>query len=175
MSTDTDLEIPLEPIGQPADTPDRVVEVRRRAGLAVALGAGSSLIAIAYLARAVSHGGALDWVLFVVLGAIGVVNLAALLDARTPLLIADDQGVRLRLGHTWVGLPWGDLDEVEHRPQRGWCATGSSSSGRTTCSACSRTSTRELGVPLGSTGGCTARRCPSRWASPRARSEPSPT
>ena len=40
MSTDTDLEIPLEPIGQPVDAPDRVVEVRRRAGLAVALGAG---------------------------------------------------------------------------------------------------------------------------------------
>ena len=124
MSTDTDLEIPLEPIGQPADTPDSVVEVRRRAGLAVALGAGSSLIAIAYLARAVSHGGVLDWVLFVVLGAIGVVNLAALLDARTPLLIADDLGVRLRLGHTWVGLPWGGLHEVEHRPQRGWWRDG---------------------------------------------------
>ena len=124
MSTDTDLEIPLEPIGQPVDAPDRVVEVRRRAGLAVALGAGSSLVAIAYLARAVSHGGVLDWVLFVVLGAIGVVNLAALLDARTPLLVADDLGVRLRLGRTWVGLPWGGLHEVEHRPQRGWWRDG---------------------------------------------------
>src|SRR4249919_3511155 len=124
MSTDTDLEIPLEPIGQPIDTPDRVVEIRRRAGLAVALGAGASLVAIAYLARAVGHGGVLDWVLFVVLGAIGVVNLAALLDARTPLLIADDLGVRLRLGRSWVGLPWGGLHEVEHRPQHGWFRDG---------------------------------------------------
>ena len=112
MSTDTDLEIPPS------------VEVRRRAGLAVALGAGASLVAIAYLARAVSHGGVLDWVLFVVLGAIGVVNLAALLDARTPLLVADDLGVRLRLGRSWVGLPWGGLHEVEHRPQRGWWRDG---------------------------------------------------
>ncbi len=112
MSTDTDLEIPPS------------VEVRRRAGLAVALGAGASLVAIAYLARAVGHGGALDWVLFVVLGAIGVVNLAALLDARTPLLVADDLGVRLRLGRSWVGLPWGGLHEVEHRPQRGWWRDG---------------------------------------------------
>ncbi len=124
MSTDTDLEIPLEPIGQPVDAPDRVVEVRRRAGLALALGAGSSLIAIAYLARAVSRGGTLDWALFAVLGAIGVVNLAALLDARTPLLVADDLGVRLRLGRTWVGLPWGGLHEIEHRPQRGWWRDG---------------------------------------------------
>ena len=112
MSTETDLEIPPG------------VEVRRRAGLAVALGAGASLVAIAYLARAVSHGGVLDWVLFVVLGAVGVVNLAALLDARTPLLVADDLGVRLRLGRSWVGLPWGGLHEVEHRPQRGWWRDG---------------------------------------------------
>jgi hypothetical protein len=124
MSTDTDLEIPLEQIGQPVDAPDRVVEIRRRAGVAVALGAGSSLVAIAYLARAVSHGGVLDWALFFVLGTIGVVNLAALLDARTPLLVADDLGVRLRLGGTWVGLPWGGLHEVEHRPQRGWWRDG---------------------------------------------------
>jgi hypothetical protein len=112
MSTDTDLEIPPS------------LEVRRRAGLAVALGVGASLVAIAYLARAVSHGGVLDWVLFAILGAIGVVNLAALLDARTPLLIADDLGVRLRLGRSWVGLPWGGLHEVEHRPQRGWWRDG---------------------------------------------------
>ena len=71
-----------------------------------------------------ADGGVLDWALFVVLGAIGVVNLAALLDARTPLLVADDLGVRLRLGRTWVGLPWGGLHEVEHRPQRGWWRDG---------------------------------------------------
>ena len=124
MSSDTDRETPLEPIGPPVDAPDRVVEVRRRAGLAVALGVGASLVAIAYLARAVSHGGVLDWVLFVVLGAIGAVNLAALHDARTPLLVADDLGVRLRLGSSWVGLPWGGLHEVEHRPQRGWWRDG---------------------------------------------------
>jgi hypothetical protein len=124
MSTDTDLEVPLEPIGQPVEAPDRVVEVRRRAGLAVALGAGASLVAVAYLARAVGHGGVLDWVLFAVLGTIGVVNLAALVDARTPLLIADDLGVRLRLGRSWVGLPWGGLHEVEHRPRRGWWRDG---------------------------------------------------
>src|SRR5690349_24274460 len=112
MSTETDLELPA------------AVEVRRRAGLAVALGVGASLVAIAYLARAVSHGGPLDWALFAVLGAIGVVNLAALLDARTPLLVADDLGVRLRLGRQWVGLPWGGLHEIEHRRRQVWWRDG---------------------------------------------------
>jgi hypothetical protein len=114
----------LDTIGAVVDVPERLVEVRRRAGLAVGLGAGASLVAVAYLARAASGGGVLDWILFAVLGLIGVANLAALLDARTPLLVADDLGVRLRLARTWVGLPWGGLAEVEHRPRRGWWRDG---------------------------------------------------
>jgi hypothetical protein len=138
MSIDTDItettdaeitdnagdEPALETIGEPVSAPDHVVEVRRRAGLAVALGAGASLVAVAYLARAAAGGGILDWALCLGLGLIGVVNLAALLDARTPLLVADDFGVRLRLGRTWVGLPWGGLEHVEHRPRRGWWRDG---------------------------------------------------
>jgi hypothetical protein len=114
----------LDTIGAPVNVPEHLVEVRRRAGLAVGLGAGASLVAVAYLARAASGGGALDWILFAVLGLIGVANLAALLDARTPLLVADDLGVRLRLARTWVGLPWAGLAEVEHRPRRGWWRDG---------------------------------------------------
>src|SRR4051794_39987735 len=127
MNIDTDLteteteteDLVRETIGEPVTAPDRVMEVRRRAGLAVALGAGASLVAVAYLARAASGGGFLDWALCVVLGLIGIANLAALLDARTPLLVADDFGVRLRLGRTWVGLPWAGLEYVEQRPRRG--------------------------------------------------------
>ncbi len=117
-------EVVLETIGAPVTASDRLVEVRRRAGLAVVLGGGASLVAIAYLARAVGHGGPLDWALFAMLGAIGVVNLAALLDARTPLLVADDLGVRLRLGRQWVGLPWGGLHEIEHRRRQVWWRDG---------------------------------------------------
>jgi cytoskeletal protein RodZ len=118
---DIDTDEPrIETIGEPVTPPDHVVEVRRRAGVAVALGAGASLVAIAYCARAAGSGSVLDWLLVVVLGAIGVINLAALLDARTPLLVADDLGVRLRLGRTWVGLPWGGIEAVEHRARRGW-------------------------------------------------------
>ena len=125
MSIDTAHdETVRETIGEPVTAPERLVEVRRRPGLAAGLGAGASLVAVAYLARAAGGGGVIDWVLAVVLGLVGVANLAALLDARTPLLVADDLGVRLRLGRSWVGLPWAGLQEVEHRPRRGWWRDG---------------------------------------------------
>ncbi len=96
-----------------------VVEVRRNAGLAAFVGAIASGIGIAYLARAASTGAVLDWVLAAVMGLVGVGHLAALVDARTPLLVADTQGMRIRLGRSWRGLPWGALALVEHRPRRG--------------------------------------------------------
>jgi hypothetical protein len=58
-------------------------------------------------------------VLAAVMGVLGIAHLAAFVDARTPLLVADTQGVRIRLGNTWRGLPWGALSRVEHRPRRG--------------------------------------------------------
>ena len=123
--TDTDTDRPaLETIGEPTTTPDHLVEVRRRPGIVAGLGAGASLVVVAYLARAADGGSVVDWVVAAVLAVVGVVNLAALLDARTPLLVADDLGVRLRLGRTWVGLPWGGLHQVEHRARRGWWHDG---------------------------------------------------
>ncbi|MGC4111653.1 MAG: helix-turn-helix domain-containing protein [Nocardioides sp.] len=115
---------PVETIGQPAEAPDQLVEVRRRTGLAASLGAGAALVAVAYLARAAAGGSVVDWVVGVVLALIGVVNLASLLDARTPLLVADELGVRLRLGRTWVGLPWGGIHEVELAESRRWWRDG---------------------------------------------------
>jgi hypothetical protein len=43
---------------------------------------------------------------------VGVAALVGLLDSRTPLLIADDMGVRIRLGREWRGLPWTALAQV---------------------------------------------------------------
>lgn len=100
------------------------VEVRRNGGLAALIGAVSSGIAIAYLARAVQAGSVFDWALFAVLGAIAAAWLHAFVDARTPLLVADAQGVRLRLGRAWQGLPWGAIATVEHTPRRGLLRDG---------------------------------------------------
>ena len=70
-------------------------------------------MATAYLARAVDTGSALDWAVCALMALVAVAHLAALLDARTPLLVADDLGVRLRLGRSWAGLTWGSLRRVQ--------------------------------------------------------------
>ncbi|PVG82040.1 hypothetical protein DDE18_15250 [Nocardioides gansuensis] len=101
-----------------------VVEVHRSAGLAAGVGAVSSAVAIAYLGRAVQTGAVLDWVLSAAMGLLGIAWLAALVDARTPLMVADAQGVRMRLGRTWRGLPWGAVRRVEHTPRRGLLIDG---------------------------------------------------
>lgn len=100
------------------------VEVRRHAGVAAVLGAASAVIAIAYLARASQSGASLDWLLAGGMGLLASYWLATLVDARTPLLVADAQGVRLRLGRAWQGLPWTAVHHVEHLPRRGLLREG---------------------------------------------------
>ncbi|MGI8901706.1 MAG: helix-turn-helix domain-containing protein [Nocardioides sp.] len=96
----------------------RSVVVRRNAALAALIGGAASAIAIAYLWRATESGAVLDWVLCGVLTAMAGYYLATLLDARTPLVVADDLGVRIRLGRQWRGLPWGAVAAVEIQPRR---------------------------------------------------------
>ncbi|HYO39822.1 MAG TPA: helix-turn-helix domain-containing protein [Nocardioidaceae bacterium] len=105
-------------VGGPAPAPETVV-VRRNAGLAALVGAAASAVAIAYLWRATQSADVLDWVLCALMAAIAAVHLAHLVDARTPLLVADDLGVRLRLGHHWRGLAWDAVREVVVQPRRG--------------------------------------------------------
>jgi hypothetical protein len=94
------------------------VEVRRNAGLSAGVGALASGVAIAYLARATSSGAVLDWLLCLVMAAIAAVHLVAFVDARSPLLVADRQGVRVRHGRTWRGVAWEQVATVEHQPAR---------------------------------------------------------
>lgn len=94
------------------------VEIRRNAWLLGGIGAAAALVAAAYLGRAAGPGGAVDWVVAVVLGALAVAYLVAFVDARTPLLIADETGARVRIGRTWLGLPWHSVARLELRPQR---------------------------------------------------------
>jgi cytoskeleton protein RodZ len=103
---------------------DEPVEVRRNGGLAAGIGGIAAAVAIAYLARATGSGSWVDWALVVVMGAVGAAYLRAFVDARTPLLVADTQGVRIRLGRSWRGVPWSDIEHVEHRPRRGLLRDG---------------------------------------------------
>ena len=100
------------------------VVVRRHAGLAALIGAGASAVAIAYLWRASQSTLALDWTLCAVMAVVATVYLATFVDSRTPLLVADDLGVRIRLGREWRGLPWDAISQVVVRPRRGWFRDG---------------------------------------------------
>jgi hypothetical protein len=101
-----------------------LVEVRRNGGLGALLGAAASAVSIGYLARAVATGSPLDWVLAAGLGLLAAFHLHAFVDARTPLLVADTQGVRIRLGRAWRGVPWGGLASVEVTPRQGLVRDG---------------------------------------------------
>jgi cytoskeleton protein RodZ len=107
----------------PAVVPDHV-EVRRHAGVAAGVGLTASAVAIAYLGRATQSGSALDWAFVAVMGLLGTYWLVGLVDARTPLLVADAQGIRIRLGRTWRGLPWTAVHHVEHTPRQGLLRDG---------------------------------------------------
>ncbi len=115
LADDHDEQSMPEPLGLAPDP----VEIRRNAGLAALVGAVASAVAIAYLGRATSTGSVVDWTLVALMGLLGVGHLVAFVDARTPLLVADTQGVRIRLGRTWRGMPWSALSHIEHTPRRG--------------------------------------------------------
>ena len=98
--------------GVPGDAGPTELVVRRNAALSGVVGVAASAMAIAYVLRASAGGAFWDWLLFAVMAVVGTVQLAALVDARTPLLLADTLGVRVRLGKEWRGLPWSALDQV---------------------------------------------------------------
>lgn len=95
------------------------VVVRRNGRVAAVLAGVSALLAAAFFARAVTEFGALDWAFCLGLTALTWAHVFSFLDARMPLLVADSHGVRIRLGRTWRGMAWSDLEEVEHTPRRG--------------------------------------------------------
>lgn len=95
------------------------VTVRRNVVWSLLVAALASTVAIAYLDRATGGGATLDWVLCALTALLAAVHLGAVLDARTPLLVADGDGVRIRLGSQWRGMPWDALAQVVVRPRAG--------------------------------------------------------
>ena len=97
---------------------DEVI-VRRNGRISVVLAGVSALLSAAYFARAVTElDHVLDWVLCVALAGLTWAHVFSFLDSRMPLLVADSHGVRIRLGRTWRGMAWTDLEEVEYAPRR---------------------------------------------------------
>lgn len=127
MSSATTLDSARDSDQRPADsgsdagrTPaasDPVTLHRRRGALAlVGLGAGAA--AVAYLWRAAGDPGWLAYAFAAVLAPIAVAHLAAWWDARVPLLVADETGIRLRDGRTWTGLRWDEVAALNLTPPR---------------------------------------------------------
>ena len=91
------------------------LEVHRDGPLSLLVGATAGVLAVAFLLRGVGAGGVLDWELCAVTGVVAAMHLAAVVDARAPLLVLDRYGVRVRRGAAWQGLAWSEVDHVEHR------------------------------------------------------------
>ncbi len=87
--------------------------IRRHAGLMAAVAVTALGLAVAYLWHFVAAGGGIPLLIGVVLAGVGLFHAFAWADARTPLLVADDTGIRTRLGAEWTGVPWSQIERVE--------------------------------------------------------------
>ncbi len=120
MPTDGSVMDELETSGHEEVETTSQLEIRRRRWLSAAVAAGAAVVALAYLSRVIAGDPtALDWVVLGVLTMIAGTYAALLADSRAPLLIADEQGVRVRRGAIWRGIAWADIPQVEHHPRRG--------------------------------------------------------
>lgn len=137
-SVDDETTDDWEPWEEPWSDDDVVVEageeppfeIHRRAGVygvlaAVCLALAVAFVAVGFLREGLLEGGFLDgrlapWVAAVVLAGLGLYVGRGVLDARTPLFVADAHGVRMRDGAGWVGLLWSEMADlrVEERDGR---------------------------------------------------------
>jgi hypothetical protein len=86
-----------------------LVAVRRNVWLSGVVAGLATLIGAGYLARGSS---VLDTAIGIGLLVVALVHASALVSARTPVLVADEQGIRLRVGLAWRGLPWTSVRQV---------------------------------------------------------------
>ena len=105
MSTGTSAAVDAVDLADDHD----VVAIRRNAWLSGAVGGLSALLGMAYLVRG---SGPVDVLVGIVLLVLAAVHASALVAAQTPVLVADEHGIRLRIGPTWRGLPWDSVRQV---------------------------------------------------------------
>lgn len=92
---------------------EEVVEIRHNAELYALVAVAAAAGAGAYGWRAATGGGWVAWMVALALASIAVGHAAGWWDARTPRLVADARGVRLRSGRSWSGTPWHEVDAVD--------------------------------------------------------------
>lgn len=116
MSAGTNTVIPAGPNRAGEREP---VVVRRRAAISASIGLTAALLGALYLWRAVGDGGTAQWAVGGVLVLLAGYHLVEWIDARIPLLVADEIGIRLRIDDEWHGLVWTDVDRVTVEPRGG--------------------------------------------------------
>ncbi|BBH15836.1 hypothetical protein Back2_01230 [Nocardioides baekrokdamisoli] len=94
-------------------TDHAMIEIRRNTRLATVIATGAGAVALAFLIR----GGAVSAAVGAAFLALALAAGWTLIDGRTPLMVVDEQGVRMRLGRDWRGMPWARIDEIEHMPR----------------------------------------------------------
>lgn len=87
-------------------------EIRRRTGLYLLLAAACFVVAAGYGWLAYDREKPLLWLFVAVFAVLAMIHLRGLRDARTPLFVADDHGVRMRAREGWVGLLWSEMGEI---------------------------------------------------------------
>ncbi len=87
--------------------------IRRRAGLMGLIAGAALAMAAAYLWRFSQTESTVALLIGAVLGVLAIAHALAFGDARTPLLVADDTGLRVRLGGDWIGLTWNQVERIE--------------------------------------------------------------
>jgi len=100
-------------VSQHSEAAEELVEIRGNAGMYALVTVIALTASGAYAYRATHGGGWLDWVIAVVLGAVAVVHAIGWWDARTPRLVADRHGVRVRTTRGWTGTPWDQVESIE--------------------------------------------------------------
>lgn len=85
------------------ETPEYPVAIRRNVVLSGVVGGAALLFGASFLVRGSS---AFDVLVGLLLLVVAAANLPAVASSRTPVLVADDYGIRLRVGLGWRGLPW---------------------------------------------------------------------
>lgn len=94
-------------------------QIFRRAGLYL----GTSIVAVVAGAASIVTAATQDvewlWAPAGVLFALGLVALPGIIDAQTPVLVADRYGVRLHQRDNWVGLLWREISEIVVDPGGG--------------------------------------------------------
>ena len=94
-------------------------QIFRRTGLYLGTTIFATVAGAASVVAATMQGVDWLWAPAGVLFVLGLIALPGIIDAQTPILVADRYGVRLHQGDNWVGLLWREIAEIVVEPGGG--------------------------------------------------------